>query len=229
MYDFPEMRRRVGTDPAREPERKTPTMSSAPDESRQKIAQSRFASAVELLRSTVEQLGDPHLQAVTALAEDVRSSWRQGGQFLICGNGGSAADSQHIAAELVGRFLAERPGYNAQALTTNTSTLTAVGNDYGYDEIFARLVQALGRPGDVLLVISTSGNSPNCVRAVEQARASGLRVHGFLGGDGGALLPLTDSSLVAPSDRTPRIQEIHITMGHILCDILESWLTGDDD
>ncbi len=204
-------------------------MSTASDSARHALARQRFSSAVADLRTTADRLEEGHLQAVIALADDVLNAWKQGGQLLICGNGGSAADSQHIAAELVGRFLAERPGYNAQSLTTNTSSLTAVGNDYGYDEIFARQVQALGRSGDVLLVISTSGNSRNCVRAVEQARASDLRVHGFLGGDGGLLLPMTDSSLVVPSDATPRIQEIHITMGHVLCDILECWQTGDNN
>ena len=127
-------------------------------------------------------------------------------------------------AELVGRFLAERKGYRALALTTNSSILTAVGNDYGFDHIFSRQVEAMGRPGDVLLVISTSGNSMNCVLAAEAARKLGLRVHGFLGGDGGKLVGLADSALVVPSGMTPRIQEIHITMGHLLCQILEKWM-----
>jgi D-sedoheptulose 7-phosphate isomerase len=129
-------------------------------------------------------------------------------------------------ADLVGRFLAERPGYPALALTTNTATMTAVGNDYGYDHIFARQVQALGGPNDVLLVISTSGNSANCVLAVAAARIHGMKVHGFLGGTGGKLLPQLDGALVAPSDSTPKIQEVHITMGHLLCMILERWLVG---
>jgi D-sedoheptulose 7-phosphate isomerase len=144
-----------------------------------------------------------------------------GGKLLVCGNGGSAADSQHIVAELVGRFLDERQAYAALALNTNSSTVTAVGNDYGYDHIFARQVQGLGNPGDVLLVISTSGNSANCIEAVDAARAGGLKTHGFLGGTGGRLKELVDGALVVPSDHTPRIQEIHITMGHVLCRILE--------
>lgn len=156
-------------------------------------------------------------------------AWSGGGQFLICGNGGSAADSQHIAAELVGRFLADRPGYRAEALTVNTSTLTAVGNDYGFDHIFSRQVQAKGRPDDVLLVISTSGNSANCVLAVEEARRQGMKAHGFLGGDGGKLKPLLDGAMVAPSAHTPKIQEIHITMGHLLCMILENRLESAHD
>jgi len=202
-------------------------MTSAGNRDRQQQAHDLFAAAISELRATLDRLGPAERDAVVALAADVASAWRAGGKFLLCGNGGSAADAQHIAAELVGRFLAERPGYAAIALTTNTSVLTAVANDYGYDHVFARQVQALGRPGDVLLVISTSGNSANCVEAVSAARAAGLRVHGFLGGDGGRLRSLVDGALVVPSASTPKIQEIHITLGHLLCMILESWLGAD--
>lgn len=195
---------------------------SANDADFMRQARSAFAATVEGLRTALDSLGEDHLAAVTVLAAAIARAWAQGGKLLVCGNGGSAADSQHIVAELVGRFLAERPGYPALALTTNTSTLTAVGNDYGFDHIFARQVQALGSPGDVLLVLSTSGNSRNCIEAVKAARERGLVVHGFLGGDGGKLLPLVDGALVAPSAHTPRIQEIHITMGHLLCQILET-------
>jgi len=194
---------------------------SSSQESRLTEAPDIFRSAVEDLRRALDGLGAKHLAALESLAGDILTTWRGGGRFLVCGNGGSAADSQHIVAELVGRFLEDRPGYAAIALTTNTSTLTAVGNDYGYDRIFARQVQALGRPGDVLLVISTSGNSANCLEAVTEARKAGMKVHGFLGGSGGRLRDLVDGALVAASDHTPRIQEIHITMGHILCRILE--------
>ncbi len=183
-----------------------------------------FRQAVDDLVAALGRLDSTHLEAVTSLAADVHAAWREGGKLLVCGNGGSAADSQHIVAELVGRFLAERPGYAALALTANTSTLTAVGNDYGFDHIFSRQVQAMGGPNDVLLVISTSGNSTNCVLAVEEARHHQMKVHGFLGGDGGLLLPLLDGAMVAPSDATPKIQEIHITMGHLLCMILEKWM-----
>ncbi|HPF69693.1 MAG TPA: D-sedoheptulose 7-phosphate isomerase [Candidatus Krumholzibacteria bacterium] len=186
-----------------------------------------FTAAVTDLRAVLDRLDDTHRDAVLALAADIETAWRAGGRFLACGNGGSASDAQHIVAELVGRFLAERPGYAALALTTNTSVLTAVGNDYGYDHVFARQVQALGRPGDVLLVISTSGNSANCLEAVKAARAAGLKVHGFLGGDGGRLRPLVDGALVVPSRATPKIQEIHITMGHLLCMVLEEWMKDD--
>jgi D-sedoheptulose 7-phosphate isomerase len=196
-------------------------MSSSRESSVPQGAAGLFRRAVDDLVAALGRLDDTHLAAVAALAADVHAAWGARGKLLVCGNGGSAADSQHIAAELVGRFLAERPGYPALALTVNTSTLTAVGNDYGFDHIFARQVQAMGSPGDVLLVLSTSGNSANCVLAVEQARRQGMKVHGFLGGDGGRLLPLVDGAMVAPSSATPKIQEIHITMGHLLCMILE--------
>jgi D-sedoheptulose 7-phosphate isomerase len=199
------------------------------DEARRADTAARFAAGIAELRAALAALGDEHLEAVHALAADVLRSWRQGGKFLICGNGGSAADSQHIAAELVGRYLAERPGYAAIALTTNTSTLTAVANDYGYEAVFARQVEALGRAEDVLLVISTSGNSPNCLAAVAAARRVGMRVHGFLGKRGGELAGAVDGALVAPSDATPRIQEIHIAMGHLLCELLERWRTDEND
>ncbi len=196
-------------------------MSSSRNTSSPQDAALLFRQAVDDLVAALGRLETSHLDAIVALAGDVHASWGNGGKLLVCGNGGSAADSQHIVAELVGRFLAERPGYPALALTANTSILTAVGNDYGFDHIFSRQVQAMGGPADVLLVISTSGNSTNCVMAVEEARRQGMKAHGFLGGDGGRLLPLLDGALVAPSDSTPKIQEIHITMGHLLCMILE--------
>ena len=141
---------------------------------------------------------------------------------MTCGNGGSAADSQHIAAELVGRFQQDRNALPALALTTDTSILTSVANDFGFEEVFARQIEGLGRAADVLLVISTSGNSPNCVRAVAAARRLGMSVYGFLGAGGGQLHDLVDAALVAPCDTTPEIQEIHITCGHLLCRLLES-------
>jgi len=174
------------------------------------------------LQAAFARLGPAQLGPLTALAADVLAGWDRGGKLLVCGNGGSAADSQHIVAELVGRFLGDRPGYAAVALTVNTSTLTAVANDFGFEAVFARQVQALGGPHDVLLVLSTSGDSPNCVRAVEQARAQGLRAYGFLGRDGGKLRALVDGAIIAPSDHTPRIQEIHIFLGHLLCELLEA-------
>lgn len=200
-------------------------MASSPD---RRVQSARFFdAAISDLRDVLDRLGDTERDAVAALAADVVDAWRAGGRLLVCGNGGSAADAQHIVAELVGRFLGERRGYPALALTTDTSIMTAVSNDYGFDRVFARQVEALGRPGDVLLVISTSGNSANCVEAVGAGRDGGLRVHGFLGGDGGRILPLVDGALVVPSDRTPKIQEVHITMGHLLCMLLEAWMDED--
>ena len=148
-------------------------------------------------------------------------------KLLLFGNGGSAADCQHIAAELVGRFLGERKGLAAIALTTDTSALTAIANDYGYDEVFARQVRALGRAGDVAIAISTSGKSPSVLRAVETARSLGMRTIGLTGGDGGALKGLVDVSLcVSASTLSCRIQETHILIGHVICELVERRLFG---
>jgi D-sedoheptulose 7-phosphate isomerase len=143
------------------------------------------------------------------------------------GNGGSAADSQHLAAELVGRYTRERQGLPSIALTTDTSILTAVANDYGYEQIFARQIDAHCRPGDVVIGISTSGNSPNVLRALELANERGAVTIGMTGGDGGALRPLVRHCLVVPSRNTARIQEGHILIGHLLCDWVEADLVAD--
>lgn len=180
-------------------------------------------------RAALDALGAAHLAGVDRLASDVLGAWEQGGKLLVCGNGGSAADSQHLAAELAGRYLQDRPGWAALALTTDTSALTAVSNDYGFDRVFARQVEALGRPGDVLLVISTSGNSPNCREAVRTARGLGLRTHGLLGLDGGALAGEVHAAIVAPGEATPRIQEMHLTLIHVLCELLEARRLGTLD
>lgn len=148
----------------------------------------------------------------------------QGGKLMFCGNGGSAADSQHLAAELTGRFIKDRRPLGAIALTTDTSALTCVGNDYSFDEVFARQVAGLGRAGDVLVAISTSGNSRNVIRAVEEAKALGVRVIGFLGRDGGFLRAMCDVAIVVPSPVTARIQEAHILIGHTLCGLIEQQL-----
>lgn len=147
---------------------------------------------------------------------------REGRKILFAGNGGSAADAQHWAGELVSRFYYDRPGLSAIALTTDSSILTAIGNDYGYDYTFARQIEALGQAGDVFVAISTSGNSPNIIRAVESARARGVRVIGFTGRGGGKLAPLSDLCFRIPSDETPRIQEGHEFVGHLLCALIES-------
>ena len=158
---------------------------------------------------------------IQAMIECIWESMQQGGKLLICGNGGSAADAQHLATECMVRLEAERTPLPAIALTTDTSLLTAAGNDYGFETIFARQVAGLSRPGDVLMAISTSGNSSNVVCAVEEAHRRGLRTLGLLGRDGGRLKDMVHIALVVPSSNTQRIQEVHITIGHILCGTLE--------
>jgi D-sedoheptulose 7-phosphate isomerase len=151
-----------------------------------------------------------------------------GHKLLLFGNGGSAADAQHIAAEFVGRMTRDRRALPAIALTTDTSALTAIANDYGYDEVFARQVHALGRSGDVAIALSTSGNSPNVLQAVMACRAQGMRVIGLTGGTGGALAGMVDVSLqVSASTLSPRIQETHILIGHVLCELVERRICGE--
>jgi D-sedoheptulose 7-phosphate isomerase len=181
--------------------------------------------------SAIEAIWDEHLDvaaALRSLAPEVdrvvalvARSMGAGGVLLVCGNGGSAADAQHIAAELTGRFLRDRRALPALALHGNTSSLTAIGNDYGYDEVFAREVEAHGRPGDVLLAISTSGNSANVVRAIDTARDKGMAVVGLTGGHGGKMRDLCDACICVPSPSTPRVQECHILIGHTICELLE--------
>ena len=153
---------------------------------------------------------------------------RDGRKLLFAGNGGSAADAQHWAGELVSRFYYDRPGLAAIALTTDSSILTAVGNDYGYDYTFARQIEALGQADDVFIAISTSGNSPNILRAAQAARARGMHVLGFTGRGGGKLAPLADICFRMPSDETPRIQEGHEFIGHLLCALIESQMFPND-
>lgn len=157
------------------------------------------------------------LPRLEAASEAVVACLKSGGKVLLCGNGGSAADSQHIAAEIIGRFETERNALPAIALTTDTSILTAVGNDYGYDEIFSRQVQGLARPGDVLMGYSTSGNSANIIAAFEAAAALGVKTISLTGRDGGALKQLADIDLCVSSSSTARIQEAHAFLGHALC------------
>ncbi len=146
---------------------------------------------------------------------------RNNGKVLFAGNGGSAADAQPLAGELVSRFNYDRPGLAGIALTTDTSALTAIGNDYGYDYVFARQVEALGRQGDVFIGISTSGKSANVLRALDAAKAAGMRTIGFSGRSGGLMKERCDVALCVPSDHTPKIQEAHIVMGHTLCALIE--------
>jgi len=167
----------------------------------------------------------PRLASDVATAVDlIVDSMSAGGALLLAGNGGSAADAQHIAAELTGRFLKDRRALRALALHANGSALTAIGNDYGYDEVFARELSAHARPGDVLLAISTSGNSANILRAIEVARERRVTVVGLTGESGGRMREVCDLCLCAPSDRTARIQEMHITIGHTICQLLEERL-----
>jgi D-sedoheptulose 7-phosphate isomerase len=185
-------------------------------------------------RPAIEAIWDEHLRVATALRSlapnvdrvvtVIARSMALGGALLVCGNGGSAADAQHIAAELTGRFFRDRKPLRALALHANTSSLTAIGNDYGYDEVFAREVGAHGREGDVLLAISTSGSSRNIVRAIEVARDKRMAVVGLTGEHGGKMRDLCDVCLRVPSTSTPRIQECHILIGHTICELLEQIL-----
>ncbi len=151
-------------------------------------------------------------------------AFRAGGKLLLFGNGGSCADAQHLAAEFTGRFQRERAALPAIALSANTSDVTALGNDYGFEQVFARLVAAYGRDGDVAFGISTSGNSPNVLEAVREARQRGMRTIGLTGRGGGKLAPAVDVAIVVPSDDTQRIQEAHIAVGHALCELVEEAL-----
>ena len=164
--------------------------------------------------------------SVSSAVEMIYSSLAAGGQLLIAGNGGSAADAQHLAAELTGRFLQERQPFRALALHVNTSSLTAIGNDYGYEFVFARELSAHARPGDVFLAITTSGNSLNILRAIEAARKSKVTVIGLTGESGGMMRSACDLCLCIPSKSTARIQEMHITIGHAICELLEERLTA---
>lgn len=165
---------------------------------------------------------DPAMRALmVGMADDIAASMRAGGKLLIAGNGGSAADAQHIAGEFISRLMFDHPPLASVALTTDTSAMTATGNDYGYEHIFDRQIRALGRPGDVFLGISTSGNSPNVLRALESARAMGVATFGFTGHGGGKMVALCDRILCAPSTWTPIIQQIHITAAHIVCALVE--------
>jgi len=155
------------------------------------------------------------------LAECISRAFENAGKLMICGNGGSAADAQHLAAEFVNRFQSERPPLPALALTTDTSIITSVANDYRYEEVFSKQIKALGFKGDILLGLSTSGKSGNILSAIRTARERGLYTAGFIGGDGGEMLKLVDLALVVENSQTPRIQEAHIMAGHLVCELVE--------
>jgi len=183
----------------------------------------------EIARESIEvkrAFFDSNSEAVARAAELIIASVKAGGKVLIFGNGGSAADAQHIAAELVNRLSYDRPPIAAIALTTDTSILTSVGNDSSFDDLFERQLRALGRPGDVALAISTSGESPNVLHAVAAAREIGVKSVALAGRDGGKLAQMADVALVVGARSTQRIQETHITIGHILCELIEDALYG---
>lgn len=173
--------------------------------------------SVAVMQELASVAGKDIERAASLIVHCLRSRFK----LMAFGNGGSAADAQHIVAELVGRYLAERPALAAVALTTNSSSLTAIGNDYGFEEIFARQIEALGQPGDVLLAISTSGNSLNVLKGLQQARRAGLRTIGLTGKTGGQMRELVEVCICVPSDSTPRIQEAHTMIIHILSGIVE--------
>ena len=186
-----------------------------------------FIDSADLKYQAAPILSKPIAEAITAIVASLTS----GGKVLACGNGGSAADAQHFSAEFVGRFERERPELAAIALTTDTSILTAVGNDYSFDAVFSRQVRALGQPGDVLIAISTSGNSSNIMAAVDAAHARDMVVIGLSGRDGGKMgkmLRETDVHICVPHPRTARVQEVHILALHCICDGVDAVLMGDE-
>jgi D-sedoheptulose 7-phosphate isomerase len=178
-----------------------------------------------LLADRRGQLDAPHFpEQVAAIVAAMVLAFRSGKKVLWCGNGGSAADAQHLATEYVVRYMKNRRAYPAIALTTDTSLLTAAGNDFGFDMIFARQVEALAKPGDLLIIHSTSGTSPNVIKAAEAALAKGVRVLAFLARDGGALRTLASHSVIIPTERTDRAQELHLCIEHIICGMIEATL-----
>ncbi len=179
--------------------------------------------SAQLKRAVAHDLADK----IATAAQMIIDAYKEGGKVLLIGNGGSAADAQHLAAELIGRFKLERKGLAAIALTTDTSVLTALANDYSYDSVFSRQIEALADDKDVLVAISTSGTSPNILKAVEAAYSRGIKVIGLTGEDSGNLMEVADLTLAVPSRNTPRIQEAHITIGHIICNLVEKGLFNE--
>jgi len=179
-------------------------------------------SSIDEHLSVLQAVGKENSGQAAAAAQKITDCLKNGGKILICGNGGSAADSQHFAAELAGRYKKERKALAAVSLTTDTSALTAIGNDYGFERIFARQVEALGRQGDVLVALSTSGNSPNILAAIETAKKQGMAAIGMTGASGGKMKSMCDLCICIPSSNTPRIQEAHITLIHAICEIVDS-------
>jgi D-sedoheptulose 7-phosphate isomerase len=187
------------------------------------LVKQQFAESSRILAA----VGADQAGFVTAAADMIEASLRKGGTLFTCGNGGSAADAQHIAAELAGRFYLERRGLSATALSVNTSSLTAIANDYDYRDVFARQLEGVGKAGDVLLGLTTSGSSGNVVEAVRRARELDIRVIGMTGARGAAFAEGCDLGLVVPSDDVARIQEAHICAGHLICQLVEAALFGE--
>jgi len=188
------------------------------------IVRNTITESIRVKQTLLEDAGA--IGHIVTAAEKCIDAFRHGNKLLLAGNGGSAADAQHIAAEIVSRFDFDRPGLPAIALTTDTSMLTAISNDYGYEALFRRQLEANGRQGDVFIGISTSGNSPNIVKALEKARELSIDTIGLTGATGGRMAVLCDTCILIPSTSTPRIQEAHITVGHIICGIIEETLFG---
>ena len=182
---------------------------------------SHFSTALRELAATAERVATELEADLDAALEMVQATVKVSGTLFFCGNGGSAADAQHMATEYVVRYMRNRRAYPALALTTDTSLLTAAGNDIGFENVFARQIEALAKPGDLLIIHSTSGNSPNVLRAAEAAREKGVKVLAFSARDGGALRALADHSIVIPTTRTDRAQELHLCIEHIICDVVE--------
>jgi len=176
------------------------------------------------LAALATRVGEEYAETIAAIADTYVAALRAGGTLFFAGNGGSAADAQHLATEYVVRYQSNRPALRAVALTTDSSLLTACANDMGFDEVFARQVEALARAGDVLSLHSTSGDSPNVIRGAQAAKARAVTVVGFLGHSGGRLKDLTDVVLIVPSDDTARIQEIHLAIEHLICEMVEERL-----
>jgi D-sedoheptulose 7-phosphate isomerase len=191
-------------------------------ENAQSLAVARIRDSASVMQSLLES--SVYLSAVVKVAAAMTKCLRSGNKILFFGNGGSAADAQHLAAEMSGRFLKERKSLSGWALTTNSSVLTAIGNDYSFDDVFARQVQGIGSPNDLAFGISTSGNSPNVLRALSVAREKSLVTVGLTGRTGGKLPSAVDHCICIPSDQTPRVQEAHILTGHILCELIEETL-----
>jgi D-sedoheptulose 7-phosphate isomerase len=190
------------------------------------VASARVIAALKEGAELRIQIGRENGPIIVEAAVLIARCLQSGNKLLLFGNGGSAADAQHLAAEFVGRFVRERAGFPAIALTTDSSILTAVGNDYGFEQIFARQIQALGRPGDVVVAISTSGNSANVLEGIKEARKRNLKTVGLSGKDGGSLAQQADVAITIPSTSTARIQECHIAIGHLFCELVEAELFG---